>query len=198
MNWDTCVKDYLQIVKNGCPKELRPTRCRHCQSKAKFHRHGSYFRSLYTMGGDFEIRIFRFKCSACAKTCSVLPSFLRRNHTAALDLQEYVVRSHSKGLPLWSISKQLATTQFFSEKTLWRWKNYWQKILDKLEQNFWPIVITRHPHLLLPRGSCTPNNLLGWIFWVWDQIRQHVTDKSAGCFQWLTFLSQPMTVTVGT
>lgn len=144
-----------------------------------------------------EIQIFRFKCTACGKTCSVLPSFLRRHHTAALDVQELVVQSHSKGVALRVISEQLPSQLAFSEKTLWRWKNYWQKLLDNLKLDFWPTVLARFPHLLLPRGSNTPGNRWGWVFWVWEQTRLKLTDKPTGCLQWLNFLSQPVAVTAG-
>jgi len=161
MKWDTCVKDYLKMVKNGCPEEFRPTWCKHCESEAKFHKHGSFTRSVLTMEELLEIKIFRFKCTACGKTRSVLPSFLRRHHTAALDVQELVVQSHSKGVALRVISEQLPSQLAFSEKTLWRWKNYWQKLLDNLKLDFWPTVLARFPHLLLPRGSNTPGNRWG-------------------------------------
>ncbi len=175
------------MAENGCPEEFRPTWCKHCQSEAKFHKHGSFTRSVLTMEELLEIKIFRFKCTACDKTCSVLPSFLRHNHTAALDVQEHVVRSHSKGVALRVISEQLPPQLAFSEKTLWRWANYWYKLLDKLKPDFWPTVLARFPHLLLPRGSNTPGSLWEWVFWVWGQTRLKLTDKPTGCFQWLTF-----------
>ena len=197
MKWDTCVNDYFKMVENGCPEEFRPTWCKHCQSEAKFYKHGSFTRSVLTMEELLEIKIFRFKCTACDKTCSVLPSFLRHNHTAALDVQEHVVQSHSKGVALRIISEQLSPQLAFSEKTLWRWKNYWQKLLNKLKPDFWPTVLARFPHLLLPRGSNTPGSLWEWVFWVWGQTRLQLADKPAGCFQWLTFLSLPVAVTAG-
>ena len=106
------------MVENGCPEEFRPTWCKHCQSEAKFHKHGSFTRSVLTMEELLEIKIFRFKCTACAKTCSVLPSFLKRHHTAALDVQEHIVRSHQNGVSLRVISEQLSPQLAFSEKTL--------------------------------------------------------------------------------
>lgn len=182
------------MVENGCSNELRPTWCSHCEAETKFHRHGSYTRSLYTIEDVFEIRIFRFKCTTCAKTCSVLPSFLRSNHTAALDLQEHVIRNYSNGLALRTISEQLDPVQSFSEKTLWRWKNYWYEFLIKLRPVFWQMALARYPHLLLPRGGDAPDNNWGWVFWVWDRTRLRWTDKPIWCFQWLTSLAQPMAV----
>ena len=181
------------MVENGCPEEFRPTWCEQCQSEAKFHKHGNFTRSVLTAEEQLEIKIFRFKCTSCSSTCSVLPPFLRRNHTASLDAQEHVVQSNSEGVALRAISGQLD----FSEKTLWRWKNYWQKLLDKLNPSFWPTVLARFPHLILPRGGSTPRSQWEWVFWVWGQTRQHLTDKPTGCLQWLNFLSQPLAVAAG-
>jgi transposase-like protein len=190
MNWDTCVKDYLKMVANGCPDEFRPTWCEHCQSEAKFHKLGSFTRSVLTMEELLEITIFRFKCTLCGKTRGILPSFLRRNYAAALDVQEHVVRRHEEGVSLRVISEQLPSLLAFSEKTLWRWKNYWKKLLDRLNPGIWHTVLSRFPHLLLPRGSDTPSSVWDWVFWVWGKTRLQWTGNPANCFQWLTFLSQ--------
>mgnify|MGYP000942764416 CR=1 FL=1 len=198
MTWDTCVKDYLQLIKGGCPEELRPTWCRRCQSEAKFHKHGEYKRTIITIGEPLEITVFRFKCSSCNMTCSILPPFLRRNHIAALDVQEQVTLRHIQGISLRIISEQLPAQLAFSEKTLWRWKKYWQKRLDKLRSTFWPIVLARCPHLLFPRGgSSVPSSSWAWFFWVWNKTRGQWTDRPAGALQWLVLLSQPVAVTAG-
>ena len=197
MTWDTCVKSYLKIVENGCPEEFRPTWCEHCESESNFHRHGSYTRSLYTLAEAFEIRIFRFKCTACATACSILPSFLKRNHTAALDVHECVMRMNTDGVALRIIAEQLASVQAFSEKTLWRWKQMWNHILKRLEPVFWQTVLLRTPHLSLPRGKDAPVSTWGWFFWVWEAVHLYWSDKPGECsFQWLVYLSQSVAVTV--
>jgi hypothetical protein len=107
MIWDTCVKIYLALIQNGCPGEWRPTRCRRCGAESKFHRHGQYTRMLYTLEEALEIIIFRFRCTACSKTFGLLPPFLIPHRTAALDVQEQVVRELDGGTPLREVAEGL-------------------------------------------------------------------------------------------
>ena len=187
----------MKLIEEGCPEELRPTFCQHCHSRAKLHKHGKYKRAIITLKRLQEITIFRFRCPFCHKTCSVLPSFLRHNHIAALDVQEQVTLRRLQGTSLRKISEQLPAQLAFSEKTLWRWKKYWEKRLDGLRSAFWPIVLAHCPHLLLPRGSEVPGGSWAWFFWVWNKTWRQWTDKPVGAFQWLVFLSPPMAATAG-
>lgn len=194
MKWDTCVKDYLELVEKGCPEEIRPSSCKYCAG-ALFHKHGSYIRSVITTAELLKIVVFRFKCTSCDRTCSVLPSFLRRNHAATLDVQEHVVRRHQQGLSLRTISEQLPLQLTFSEKTLWRWKSYWLKLLNRLKPILWPAVLARFPHLSLPRGSGTPSSTWDWFFWVWDATQKLWKDRPPGAFEWLALFSRQVAVT---
>jgi len=198
MNWDTCVKTYIAMVLNGCPKKWRPTVCRHCGAAEGFHRHDDYSRMLYTFEEVLEILIVRFKCKACNRTFGLLPSFVERYQSVAVDVKEQVISELDNGVPLRVVAEQLnLPTQPYSEKSLWRWKKKWDRILNVLESVFWQTVLSRVPHLHLPRGSQSPRSSWGWLFLAWEAARGHFTDSlKVGCLQWLVHLARLQAVTV--
>jgi len=200
MNWDACVKTYLEMILNGCPKEWRPTVCQYCGTSVGFHRHGYYNRMLYTLEEILEILIFRFKCKhkACNRTFGLLPPFVERYQSTAVDVQEQVISELDNGVPLRVVAEQLdLPTQPYSEKSLWRWKKKWDQQLKVLEPIFWQTVLSRVPHLTLPRGSQSPRSSRGWLFLAWKEVRSHFTDSlEVGCLQWLIHLARLQAVTV--
>lgn len=198
MIWDTCVKAYIILTLAGCPKEWRPTRCRHCQAQGKFHRHGRFTRKLYTLEEILDIVIFRFKCTSCGRTFGLFPPFLIPHRGAALDVQERVVRELDEGRSLQSVAKSLVIpTEPYSEKSLWRWKKDWDRLRASLEPSFWTRVLAHFPHLRLPRGAETHRTGWGWIFSVWEEIRHHLTSEAGVlCLQWLLHIAQSEAVAV--
>lgn len=182
----------------GCPKEWRPAVCRHCAAEAGFHRHGHYSRMLYTLEEELEILIFRFKCKACENTFGLLPAFVERYQSAAADVKEQVVRELDEGAPLRVVAEQLeVATAPYAEKSLWRWKKKWDRLLDGLEPIFWQRVLSRVLHLHLPRGGQSPRSRWGWLFLAWETVRSYFTDKAkTGCLQWLIHLARLSAVTV--
>ncbi len=121
MDWGISVKRYLKIIQQGCPEHWRPRQCRHCQAESGIHRHGRYYRKLYTLLEEVKLVIFRFKCSTCGKTFSLLPPFLIPYRGAALDVQEKLIRQADQGYPLEAITENLTpATEPYSAKTLWR------------------------------------------------------------------------------
>jgi len=198
MNWDTCVKTYLLMIVNGCPKEWRPRICRHCVAEAGFHRHGHYSRMLYTLNEVLEIIIFRFKCKSCKKTFGLLPSFAERHQSVAVDVQEQVVGELDNSVPLRVVAERLnLSTQPYSEKSLWRWKKKWDRRRDVLEPVYWQVILSRAPHVHLPRGSESPRGSWGWLFLAWRAVRDHFTDNPrVGCLQWLLHLARLQAVAV--
>jgi hypothetical protein len=69
--------------------------------------------AIPALAETFEIRIFR--CTACATACSILPSFLKRHHTASADVDEWVTRMNVDGIALGVIAEQLSSVLVFSE-----------------------------------------------------------------------------------
>ena len=198
MNWDTCVKTYLLMIVNGCPKEWRPTVCQHCGAAEAFHRHGLYSRMLYTLEDILEIIIFRFKCKRCKKTFGLLPSFVERHQSAAVDVQEQVVCALNNGVSLQVVAEQLdLSTQPYSEKSLWRWKKKWDRRRAVLEPVYWQAILSQAPHIHLPRGSNSPRSSWGWLLLAWRAVRDYFTDNpQVGCLQWLLYLARLQAVAV--
>ena len=142
--------------------------------------------------------IFRFKCKACNRTFGLLPSFVERYQSVAVDVKEQVISELDNGVPLRVVAEQLdLPTQPYSEKSLWRWKKKWDRLLNVLEPFFWQTVLSRIPHLHLPRGSQSPRSSWRWFFLAWDVVRGNFTDSlKVGCLQWLVHLARLQAVTV--
>lgn len=186
------------MVLSGCPKEWRPTICQHCAVEAGFHRHGHYSRMLYTLEEVLEILIFRFRCKSCKKTFGMLPSFVERYQSVAVDVLEQVISELDRGTPLRVLEEQLnLPTESYSQKSLWRWKKKWDRLLKAVEPTFWTAVLAFAPHLHLPRGSQSPRSNWRWLFLAWEAVRGHFTDSlKVGCLQWLVHLARLQAVTV--
>lgn len=56
-----------------CP---RPGQCGHCQTVGRMVGHGSYWRKPKDLTRAWWIRVKRWRCQACRRTTSSLPSFL--------------------------------------------------------------------------------------------------------------------------
>lgn len=153
---------------------------------------------LYTFEEAFEILIFRFKCKTCEKTFGLLPSFVERYQSAAVEVKEQVVSEMDGGIPLRIVAEQLELpTQPYSEKSLWRWKKKWDRLLEGLEPVFWQIILSYVPHLYMPRGRQSPRSSWGWLFLTWDAARERFTDNpKVGCLQWLVHLARLQAVAV--
>lgn len=176
------------MIEQGCPEEWRPKQCRHCQAVSGIHRHGRYYRKLYTLFDVLKLVIFRFKCTTCGKTFALLPPFVIPHRGASLDIQEELIRKTEQGYPLEAIAEKLTpATEPYSPKTLWRWKKEWNSLRVSLEATFWAQVFTRFPHIRSPEGT---NTGWGWIFTTWQQIRDELTGDEAGCLQWLKYLAR--------
>ncbi|MHB1256507.1 MAG: hypothetical protein ACYCXI_09910, partial [Dethiobacteraceae bacterium] len=73
----------------------------------------------------------------------------------------------------------------------------WDQQLKVLEPIFWQTVLSRVPHLTLPRGSQSPRSSRGCLFLAWREVRSHFTDSlEVGCLQWLIHLARLQAVTV--
>ena len=71
------IQQYIERVEsreeaNRC----RPEGCPQCKSKHGMVCHGFYKRTVVDLGCDCEIRVRRYRCSACRRTVSLLPEFV--------------------------------------------------------------------------------------------------------------------------
>jgi len=73
---DNLPKDYSQEIRGGQYPEV-PERCpqKGCRMPACMKKHGFYNRNILLKGYSGVIRVRRYKCAACGKTLSILPSF---------------------------------------------------------------------------------------------------------------------------
>jgi transposase-like protein len=187
MEWETDVHTYLQVFSEGCPEELRPTYCSHCRMDRLFHRHGKYQRKVFTWLECFLIFIYRFKCTACGHTQSLLPSFTGPHQQVIWDVQEEVVRKNEEGASLGDLTEELKPPAGpYSQKTLWRWKKTWERRLEAVEVYAWKWFLNRLPHLQMPVGEAKPKSRWGWLFHVFEQAGTYLSPlQSFRLFHWL-------------
>lgn len=122
------VKAYLTCTEDGLPEAERPSHCRRCNSKKQPHRHGSFWRQVFTLTIYIRIPVFRFKCSVCCCTMSVLPQFVEVHHTTTVDVKEEVVRATAEGIRLSAVAERSSDYAggYYAEKTLRRWRQCWE------------------------------------------------------------------------
>jgi len=189
MEWETNVHTYLEVFAEGCPEELRPAFCNHCRS-GPLHRHAKYKRNVFTWLECFLIFIYRFKCTACGHTQSLIPSFIGPHQQVIWDVQEEVVRRSEKGTPLCEVASQMAPPAGpYSERTLWRWKKEWEQRLATVESSAWEGLLNHFPNLQLPVGEAKPKGRWNWLFHAFEQSRSYL--KNLRLFHWLYRLCRP-------
>lgn len=195
MDWNQDVQCYLDmLLQGGIPERDRPEHCPHCgQSQQGLHRHGHYFRKVFTLEKEWNIPIFRFYCPnpQCKKTVSLIPTFVKKHQQVALNIQEQVVQAQDHGDSLANIAEGSGSFPGgpYSEKSLWRWTKGWKERLDRFEDKVWEWLLKRCPHLSLPEGSIHSN--WEWFFKVWQQVQQHLPDcMNLHFLHWLHRFSQ--------
>ncbi len=115
------------------PEIYRPDGCPHC-GKAGVHRHGYYERNTPRGAGLSlllgSLRIFRFFCSSCRRTCSRLPAFLPPWRQYLWIVQQAVLECLLSGMSL----RQAARRNLPSRHTVGRWWQWLKARFD--EQSF--------------------------------------------------------------
>ncbi|WP_044664921.1 hypothetical protein [Syntrophaceticus schinkii] len=105
------------------------------------------------------------------QVCS-LPSSGKKSKTA-WEVQEEVMRKQTKGQSLTQVAGELtAAGGPYSEKSLWRWTTRWNRLLRDSGNIFWTQILRVLPHIQLPVGKMKPRTEWGWLFKIWDQVRQ--------------------------
>lgn len=165
------VNTYLQACANGgIPESERPKTCSHCLTQCTPHRHGKFFRALFTLVEEVRIPIYRFFFPCCKRTISVFPSFMEPHHPAALDVQEECVHRQAEGESLVDLAADDAAFPggSYSEKTLWRWQKRWSSRLIRHEDRVWSLLLARQSSCELPRAQT-----FNWSAWfnVWNVLR---------------------------
>ena len=110
---------YLKIIEED-PEQLRPAQCPHC-GKESPNCHGHYERKAdREQSGQASLNpiiIFRFYCTACKKTCSVLPECIPPRRWYLWSIQQSVLHLIFFGASHRKASKQSLP----SRQTISRW-----------------------------------------------------------------------------
>jgi len=186
------VKCYLQICSNGIPEADRPRVCPRCSETVMLHRHGRFFRSVFSLAGRFVIPIFRFRCPRCTRTTSVLPAFLLLKQQTAVDIQEEVVRGETDGASRQTLAETSAAWPGgpWSVRTIRRWCRRWKDMLSGLEDRLAAWLLSRYPQMALPRKRAS-----GWSLWFacWEWLRPSAQEGSL--LHRLNRLARPLSLT---
>lgn len=130
------VKGYLRLFGQHSP-ELRLA-CPHCGGAT--HLHGRYWRSAVTNRKVHQIPIYRWRCSTCKRTFSVLPDFLIPYAQFVSLVREGVLRRRARGQTTGEIAMRTckAGAGGLSTRTVARWlarmrevASEWAKVLAR-------------------------------------------------------------------
>lgn len=123
----TC-KAYLRL--HG---KVQPNLCIHCPHCQKMmNKHGSYKRMVTTKHQTFQIPIYRWSCTACRKTLTVLPDFLIPWARFATTVRESVILRRLQGQSLSQIIQGVASFVIgISVATVKRW---WKRHLCQVDR----------------------------------------------------------------
>lgn len=188
MHWDNDVNAYLVLCGNGVPEVDRPRGCSHCGADTMPHRHGKFMRVLFSLTEEIVIPIFRFLCTQCRKTMSVIPSFVERHHQVAVEIKEELILRREEGESIAEIASKSNVYPGgpYSEKTLWRWTVRWNERLKIHEGQVWSYLLQRCPMPSLPRER---TSLWQALFVSWRRFKQ-MDEPSVGLLQHLYRLAR--------
>lgn len=198
MDWDSDVNSFIATFADGCPEELRPMTCPKCKRVAFQQKHGHFERTLHTLLGLINLTVYRFLCSTCKDTYSLLPSFFRTKHTIANKVQESVVALIDSGEGMIQAGEAICTGVTVSKKTVRRWKDFWGTLVDAQEEMFVQQALVLMPALTLPVGeakTAAASTPFRWLSYIWQQISNVSGNFGSDClFNMLFRLHLSMTL----
>ncbi len=101
---------------------IRPHGCPNCHAIGQMIGHGYYWRQPKDGGKGWLIRIKRWKCKACDKTVSVLPSFLLRFRHYLLEVIANALTLRFERLASWSeVRAGCSSAGMPGKQTIRRW-----------------------------------------------------------------------------
>jgi len=187
------------VNKKSFPKEIRPRFCKWCQKEIFFHHHGHYERFVYTLTEQLMIIIHRFICPLCRHTKGYLPNFIESHRQTAWEIHEEVLEKNNQGISLEKAGEEISRPAGpYSAKTTWRWKKYWEQIIQEKEHKIWELLLIHNPHLNIPVAQSKGKTPLDWLLKIWPGIQGGFRDKP-GLLQWLYTIikTHPPAVTAG-
>ena len=192
MKWNSDVKAYIEFFQDGCPLHLRPERCEGCGFKGIIHRHGHYMRVVVTLCSRHTLMIYRFKCPACKKTHSLIPTFIGSNRQAIWDVEEFIVENNEAGTALAELATNFPPPAGpYSEKTFWRWNTTWKQRMSAIQPFVTKQVLDKIPNMILPVGKDQPSTSKGWLLYFWHKWKNAFSEEGTiGFFHWLYRMCQ--------
>lgn len=118
--FDAGIQEYVkEELEKTC---IHPDDCPICQAVGQMIGHGYYKRQPQDGGKGWLIRIKRWKCKACGKTVSVLPSFLLRYRHYLLEVIEKVLALRFEKKALWDeVIGKCSPLDLPAKRTVQRW-----------------------------------------------------------------------------
>jgi hypothetical protein len=100
----------------------RPDACPCCGQAGSLVGHGFYIRQALDQERVFRVRIKRWRCKACRRTTSVLPSFLLRfRHYLLAVISQALVARFELGASWLDVLRCVAVDNLPSPRTIGRW-----------------------------------------------------------------------------
>lgn len=120
VEFDAEIQEYVQgELEKTC---IRLDHCHQCLAVGKMIGHGYYDRQPQDCKKSWTIRIKRWRCKACGKTVSVLPSFLLRYRHYLLDVIAKVLALRFEQQASWAKAMSGGTPEEFpTKRTRQRW-----------------------------------------------------------------------------
>lgn len=129
------IHQYLKTQKEE-PEALRPSKCPNCGKSGLWH-HGHYERKA-ERGPDTHdpVRVFRFFCPYCHKTCSTLPEYISQRRWHLWSIQQIAITLVLNGKSFREASKDIAPSRHTISRWLGRLKERFRSYRDVLCQHF--------------------------------------------------------------
>lgn len=176
VDWDIDVNSYLLATESEMPEEIRPKVCKYCGQEIFQRKHGSYSRKLYTLTACILLIIYRFYCPSCKKTHSYIPSFFRKHHPMANEVQEAAVERIDQGSTCEEAATVGGSNMTVDVKTVQRWKKFWGDLLKTEEERFVQTALKIVPNVSLPVGAKKEDvgTSYRWLSYLWKKITNEV------------------------
>ncbi len=129
---------HVCVIKDD-PAIFRPDKCPHCGQRNP-HCHGFYSRKADRENSGQSnlnpIWIYRFYCSACKRTCSVLPECIPQYRWYLWKMQQTALFLYCSGLTYKKISQQLSPSRWTISRWIRRFKSQFNQHAPHLKSQF--------------------------------------------------------------
>lgn len=156
MHLAASVKEYLGAYLHERPDV--PACCPTC--RGIMSPWGRYFR--YCCDGDdlVQVPIYRYRCSPCNITCSLLPCFLSPYLPHPVRVREHAMRSYVKEEPIEKVAEEVDV----EPRTVSRWVKRLSSLFGDLSTYFLGVLASRQEPIRLPKDNpTTPRKRIGTL-----------------------------------